>query len=484
MAWHARLSASQTKDWFNCEGTIALKEAFPYDDPSGDAARLGTCAHALIERCLEEGVPPSSYIDRLIEIVHPDTNKETVKIHRPNAKWPKGATRVVYQVDDDMVEATTSFVEYVLRRLHELFPDTYTAVEMAFTEQWHAWSRHAVSSGVLKLEGRVNPLPERDDTGGTADVTIDAWPEMLEVVDYKNGVGVLVPVKGNLQLRTYLLGRAVELGETQEDSARLDLYEDYRYTIGQPRHHRAPPNGVSSEDLSAKDLVKFREELRAACKRVDAARALVEDMFQACAEEGSPQPSIDDVRQALYSHGHLSVGEDGSHCTYCPHINDCPAARKKAEETAGIDFENEPSEIEPPLGPNHLATVIPWVPFIKTFLNNAEKRAEELALEGQMPGYKMVRKPSNRVLKDGVNEGEVQSFLREHGGKADQMHNAPKPASLKTGPQLEKLLPRKHQKAFSDKFMYKPAGGLTMVPEDDGREAVTNDDPAADFEED
>ena len=28
------------------------------------------------------------------------------------------------------------------------------------------------------------------------DVTIDAWPEVLEVVDYKNGSGVFVPIEG------------------------------------------------------------------------------------------------------------------------------------------------------------------------------------------------------------------------------------------------------------------------------------------------
>ena len=61
MAWHARLSASKTKEWANCAGIIALAEAFPVEDLSGDAAMLGTCAHYLIERALGEGVQPSAY---------------------------------------------------------------------------------------------------------------------------------------------------------------------------------------------------------------------------------------------------------------------------------------------------------------------------------------------------------------------------------------------------------------------------------------
>ena len=207
MAWHARLSASQTKDWFNCPGTIALKEMFPYDDPSGEAAQLGTCAHALIERCLEEGVAPEAYRDRLIEIKFPDTEQEETVIMRKNAKWPKQAGRVIFEVDDDMIDATTTFIDYVIGRLVELFPQAYDTTGFG-DEVPYGIAVDAVKRGQLKLEGRVNPLPERDDTGGTADVTIDAWPDLMELVDYKNGTGVLVPVKGNLQLRSYTLGRA------------------------------------------------------------------------------------------------------------------------------------------------------------------------------------------------------------------------------------------------------------------------------------
>ena len=209
MAWHARLSASQTKDWANCPGTIPLKEYFPYDDPSGPAAQLGTCAHQLIEECLGKGLPPSDYEHRLIEIKHPDTDKEEVVILAKSAKWPKDPKRVVFEVDEEMVEATDTFIRYVLGRLAELFPETYDATGLD-DEVDYSWAKTAWEKGTLKLETRVNPLPERDDTGGTVDVTIDAWPELLEVVDYKNGTGVLVPVKDNWQLRSYTLGRAVE----------------------------------------------------------------------------------------------------------------------------------------------------------------------------------------------------------------------------------------------------------------------------------
>ena len=323
MAWHARLSASQTKDWFNCPGTIALKEMFPVDDPSGAAAQLGTCAHTLIERCLEEGVDPRSYEGRLIQIKAPNTADEETVILAKAAKWPKGTQVVCFEVDDE-IDATTCFIDYVIGRLVELFPEAYDTTGFG-DEVPYGIAVDAVKRGQLKLEGRVNPLPERDDTGGTADVTIDAWPTLMELVDYKNGTGVLVKAPGNLQLKSYTLGRAVEKGGRPSD------YESYRYTIGQPRHHRAPPGGMSWEDQTPEQLEAFEVELREACDRVDQARMCLANLFSNHDKAGlATTPTVEEAREALYAAGFLSVGADGDHCHWCTHLNQCPASLAKS----------------------------------------------------------------------------------------------------------------------------------------------------------
>ena len=87
-------------------------------------------------------VEPSSYEGQLIEIVKPDTNDEDVKFLHRNAKMPP-PSRIVYEVDVDMIDATTAFVDYVLGRLAALFPETYDPE--TDTADRYAWSKTAVA---------------------------------------------------------------------------------------------------------------------------------------------------------------------------------------------------------------------------------------------------------------------------------------------------------------------------------------------------
>lgn len=477
MGQHATLSASQTKDWWYCSGIIPLAEMFPVDDPSGPAAQLGTCAHALVERCLNEGVPPAAYAGRLIEIVKPNTDDEGISFLRKEAKMPKSPSRVVYEVDDDMIEATTAMVDYVVERLVALFPDRFDTTGLEPDERY-ALTKKAVELDVLKPEGRVNPLPERDDTGGTADVTIDAWPEMLEVIDYKNGSGVFVPVDGNKQLRSYTLGRAVELGN--ED---LGDYPVYRYAIVQPRHHLAPSTGAMVQELDPAELSIFRRDLRDAAERVDRARECLANYLSNC-EKTKTTPTEDGARAALYEMGFLSVGEDASHCTWCRHRTRCPAAKAQVQAEAGLDFEDEPEVFKVPEDRTDLARVLKWKPFIESYLKACAKEAEDVLLRGDIvPGKKMVRKSGNRAWIAELDEKEMTAWVLEHEGAIEKLHTDPTPPKLVTGPQAEKAVPAKYRGEFGNKFLYKPEGGLVMVDESDDRPAVTNENAADDFDE-
>jgi len=464
MGKHARLSASQTKQWWKCPGSTAVLETRPdLKRASGYHAQMGTCAHALVEKCLEEGSEPEDYRDRIIVIIEDDDGGESTSILRKNAKTPKDPQTVWFEVDTEMIDAVDVMTTYVRARLVELgaIPGGDAPDE----------ARAAAECKELQLESYTIPIPERDDTGGTADVTIDIFLEVLEIIDYKHGSGVFVPVEGNYQLRSYILGKAIE---TQFS------HDVYRYTIVQPRH---PEGGVQSEEITRAELQAWAKDLGLAAERVDVAR-----------EKVSAGAGVDE----LFEEGLISVGDDGSHCTFCDLKTGCPAIFAKAQDLASVDFEDEPDadKLETP-GENRLHIVLPWVKLIDSWIRDMEAEAERLLMQGRsIEGYKLVRKRSNRqwvptcyvdLEGDGeevpvpVDEENLLELMEtEFNLDEADMYAAPK---LISGPQAEKLLTKDDRGRFNQVMLHKPEGGLTMVPEGDKREAVSVD-PAADFDDD
>ncbi len=466
MTGHARLPASQTKQWAECPGSTAYLEAHPdLEEASGYHAQLGTAAHALSERCLSEGSEPSDYTGRLIEIVDPD-GEEGTSILKEGAKWPKGTSRVLFEVDVDMAEAVECMTGYVRMRCVELG----LIDPLATPEETAMNVVGLIKRGTVRLETKVVPLPERDDTGGTGDVIIDAWPELIEVVDYKNGSGVFVPVEGNEQLRSYGLGALQEAGSGD--------YVWVRYTICQPRHLQSPPDGIMSEEVPASELMEWKKWLAGRADRVDDARAAV-----------AAGATLED----LFAGELLSVGEDAEHCRFCDLQTICPAALAKAQELAVVDFDDEPADVETPTGGNHLAVLMPWIPFLDRWCKAIMASGESLLLSGgKVEGQKVVRRKStgrkwithrqaegeeDGVLAEVTEDDIVDELVEDFGIVRASLFTEPK---LLTAPQTEKLLPKARRKELENRLMFKPEGSLTIAPEDDNRDAVEVD-PAADF---
>lgn len=453
---HARLSASQTKRWKNCPGSTAYLEQHPsLDGGSGYHAQMGTAAHALVERCLAKGEEASDYENRLIEIIDPG-GEEGTSILAPNAKMPTSTTRVVFIVDDDMIDPVQKMLNYVRNRCVELglldkasqdqFPTLGKAVQML------------VEKGTVRLESHVDPLPERDDTGGTADVIIDAWPDVLEVVDYKNGSGVFVPVEGNDQLRSYALGSLQGEGSSDE-------YDRVRYTICQPRHNSAPANGIMYEETTVGELLVWKDMLAGFAARVDEARKLM-------LKKGA---SLDTLHEA----GLLSPGADGGACRWCPMKTNCPAAMAAVQEQAAIDFADDPEKIEVPTAPEALATLLRWAPFLDNLISEATEEAKKILFSGgTVTGKKLVHGRSTRRWADVEEKDLVKTMANEFGVHKKFMFIEPK---LITGPQAEKLVDKPLRKKFNADLLVKPDGKLTMVDETDSKPAVTVD-PGSDFE--
>lgn len=490
MAWHARLSASQTKQWWECAGSLAAIECFPEKrSGSGIHAQEGTCAHALVERCLETGEEPEDYRDRIIEIVKPGTDEEGPSILKANAKCPPQPHRVWFLVDDDMIDATSVMVNYVRSRL----------TEMGYESLGKDAAAKCLEEGVLALEKRTNPLPERDDTGGTADVTITDQLFEIEMVDYKHGKGVYVPVEGNKQLRSYLLGRVLDVfGDIDPDTL-------YRYTIVQPRNpdataQSAPKyDGVLTEAIKGAELRKFQKGLEVAAARVDQARAVANDYMT---DYGSTGEGVDSLLGHLFNEGYVSLGEDGSHCTFCDLKAECPAWTAKAQELAAVDFDDEPeAPAELPLA--DLPQIMKWIPALDKWFRSIEARAKEALFAGQeVEGYKVVRNSGKRVLKntftvaneDGDPEEVTldnvmlaQRIAEEFDLDVGDIRQSAVVETMATGPQIEKLIKGKgsgeRKKAFNDKYLDYQVGSLTIAPVEDRRAAVQVN-PGDDFDDD
>lgn len=420
---HAKLSASATKRWATCPGSAAFIERNPIPDKSTRDSALGTAAHSLLEMTLKEGYASSAAF-------------EDLEIEADGFK---------FVVDRDMYEAVDCAVEYVYGRLEEL-------------GQTHI---------NLLLEHHVVPLPHRNDTGGTVDICIDNWPVSLEVVDYKHGAGIFVPVEKNPQLRSYATGMVRELSESIKDSD----YELFRYTICQPRHHLSPSDGIMSEAVTPEELSQWVEWLDTRASEVDLARELM--------GSGAGLPE-------LFANNFLSAGEDGEHCRFCPIKYKCPALFQITQKHTQIDFKEaieEDTIIEVPQGVS-LARAVHWIPVIRTWCDSCMEEAKsQLILGEKVEGQKLVEGRSTRTWKETLNKTAIATDLQDKYNLCHDDLFIIKEPTLKSGPQIEKMIPKEQRSEFNDTYLMKPTPQLTMVPESDRRKAISITGAREDFEE-
>lgn len=187
---HARLSASGSKKWLNCPGSVRLEEKFA-DEGSGYAAE-GTTAHALAELKLREATG---------QITKEDFMKRTSEL----------------ETDAEMDEYTEGYKDYVLER--------FAAVSAECPD------------AKLSVEERLELSEYVPDGFGTGDAVIVGF-HTLEIIDLKYGKGVPVSAQDNPQLMLYALGA-------------LTRY-DWLYDVRKVRMHIYQPR-IDNVDLCEKD---------------------------------------------------------------------------------------------------------------------------------------------------------------------------------------------------------------------------------------
>ena len=365
MPKHAFLSASSSDRWLHCPPSAQL--CAQEEDPGSPFAQEGTDAHALCQYELEKQLGRDS-------------------------KDPRDDLTFY---NEEMQEAADGYVAFVMEQLSaikETCPDPAVFVEQ--TLDFSKW----VPRGF-----------------GTGDCVIVA-DDLLQIVDFKYGVGVLVSAagsdgNGNSQLMCYALGALDSFG---------DLYNirRIRLSIYQPRRQN-----ISNYDMTVEELLKWADTVLAPIAKL-----------------------------AFSGDGEFEAGE---HCVFCKIKATC---RKRAEQNmsmAKYDFAPPPTLTE-----EEIAEILPQLDQLTSWAEDIKIHALQEALKGTaFPGYKLVEGRCTRRFTD---ENAVAKAVAEAGYE-------PWEKKLQTITALTKQMGRKTFNELLGKYIEKPQGKPTLVPESDTR---------------
>lgn len=444
MAWHASKSASGSKQWIECPGSLAYVASLPEDmrRPTGQAAMLGTCAHGLGEHCLMAQLREVPEV-LMGTIVWLDEKEDAHLLQLPE---PQIETRA-------QLSAELGVEVLFMTRIDDKMRD---GVQLYLDVCWEA-ADEGGETAELMVEKRMSMDWLRPGLGGTADFVVWQFLGKLWVIDYKNGY-VAVEAEDNTQALTYGLATAQAVDW---------MFEEMEVVIVQP----------NSRGLKVKRWPVTVDELKAFQERLAVASDKVDEAF-----ETFDNPGVD---FNAWASEYLSVGEDGKHCTFCDGQTTCPAAIAKAQELAVADFtddppEGNPLEVHDDDGLERLTKLIKWGKFLDNLVKAAKTLGQRRLEQGlEVPGHKLVEGKANRQWAS--TEGEVATLMVTAGFGVDDVYEPPKPRKLLSPAQMEKLgaarsAQRKKAKELVAGLAHKPPGKLTMAPEDDPRDKV---EPAA-----
>ena len=293
----------------------------------------------------------------------------------------------------EMQEAAEGYRDFVMEQVEEakkLCKDPLVCVEQ--TLDFSKWVEHGF---------------------GTGDCVIVA-DDLLHIIDFKFGLGVLVEATDNSQLKCYALGAVDTFG---------DLYDIRRVklTIYQPRREN-----VDTFELTKEDLMKWADEVLAPTAKL--------------AYEGE---------------GEFAAGP---HCQFCKVKATCRERAEYSMELAKYDFAEAPT-----LDETEIAAILPQIDSLVSWAEDVKQYALKQALAGtRYPGWKLVEGRSNRKYTD---EDAVASKVTDAGYD-------PYEKKLLGITAMSSLLGKKKFEELLGDLVYKPPGKPALVPESDKRPAM------------
>ena len=365
MPKHAFLSASSSHRWLACPPSALLcaKEA----DQSSAYAKQGSDAHELCEYLLLKALGHD----------------------------PPDPTENLDYYDAEMLSCAEGYRNFVMEQVEE--------------------ARKLSADPLICVEQRLDYSRWVENGFGTGDCVIVA-DDLLHVIDYKYGLGVLVSASGddgtgNSQLKCYALGALDTFG---------DLYDIRRIklSIYQPRREN-----VDTFEMPVEDLLRWADDVL------------------------SPTAKL-----AFTGDGEFCAGD---HCVFCKVKATCRARADYNMELAKYEFEKPAM-----LNDEEIASILPMIDSLVSWATDIKEFALQQALSGTVyEGYKVVEGRSNRKYSD---ENAVARIVEEAGYD-------PFEQQLLGVTAMQRQLGKKKFQELLGGLLYKPPGKPVLVPTSDSR---------------
>ena len=370
---HAKLSPSSSHRWIACPPSAALNAEIP--DEGSDYAKQGTDAHSLCEFKVEKALGREA----------PDP--------RENLDY----------YDEEMENATEEYRNFVLEKV--------------------AAAKSHCADPLVLIEQRLDFSRWVPDGFGTGDCIIVS-DDLLQIIDFKYGLGVLVEAENNPQMMCYALG-ALDAFDGIYDIENVEM------TIFQPRREN-----VSSATLSKADLLSWAE--------------------------GTLKPA---ALLADRGEGEFHAGE---HCRFCKVKATC---RKRAEHNLALaryDFAPPPS-----LDDTEIEAVLGVADRLAEWANDVKEYALAEALRGKR--YENFKAVEGRSTRKYSSDEAVAAAVEAAGLD-------PFEKKLLGITAMTRLLGKKKFDELLGGLVEKAKGKPTLVPRADKRKEITTS-ASEDFKE-
>lgn len=307
MPKHAICSASSSARWIACPASAQINAEL--EDTGSPYSRQGTEAHSLCEYLLRSalGMPATD--------------------PRPH----------LTMYDQEMQDCADGYLTFVMEKIED--------------------AKKHCSDPLVCVEQHLDFSKWVPEGFGTADCMIVA-DDLLHIIDYKHGTGIMVSAVHNCQLSAYALGALVLDGIYDIKRVRMSIY--------QPRREN-----MSNWEISKEDLLKWAETVLAPA--------------------------------AKKAYAGVKEFHAGDHCQFCKIKDTCREREQYYMELMRYEL-NEPDE----LSTDEIALILPMLDGLMNWATGLKEYALQQALAGvSYANMKLVRGKSNRKYSDEDKVAEV-----------------------------------------------------------------------------